>query len=158
MEPFLFYFLFFLLYAFLGWCMEVIVCSIPAKKFINRGFLVGPYCPIYGIAALAMFLTLGKYTEDPPVLFLIVFTSGSLLEYLTSFIMEKLFHARWWDYSKKKFNINGRVCLENSICFGILGCILMYVTNPFVVFLLNSFSKNLLYTLRNKLTCNIHHW
>ena len=144
MNTFFFYFLFFLIYSFCGWIMEDIVCGVPAKKFINRGFLIGPYCPIYGIAALTMYLTLGKYADDIPVIFILVFVLGTLLEYFTSYFMEKFFKARWWDYKDKKFNVNGRVCLENSIAFGVLGCILMHVTNPIVVSLLDNLSSTAL--------------
>lgn len=145
MKIFLFYFLFFLTYAFLGWCMEVIVCGVQAKKFVNRGFLIGPYCPIYGNAVLIIYLALGNFTPSPPILFLLVFVFGTILEYITSFFMEKLFHARWWDYSKKKFNINGRVCLSNSVAFGLLGCFVVYITNPIIVPLLESIPTTILY-------------
>lgn len=127
------YFLLFLSYSFLGWCTEVICKLIEKKKFINRGFLIGPYCPIYGWGAIAITLLLKKYINDPIVLFIMAMVVCSILEYATSYILEKLFHARWWDYSKKRFNINGRICLETMIPFGILGCFISYVMNPFLI-------------------------
>ncbi len=131
------YFLLFISYAFLGWCMEVTCKSIQYKKFINRGFLIGPYCPIYGWGALAITILLKRYMEDPLVLFVMSTLICSIIEYLTSYFMEKKYHARWWDYSNKKFNINGRICLETLIPFGILGVAIMYGTNPILFKLYN---------------------
>ena len=127
------YFLLFMTYAFLGWCMEVIGKLIQYRRFINRGFLIGPYCPIYGYGALLITFLLKKYTNDPITLFIMAILVCGILEYLTSYFMEKIFHARWWDYSQKKFNINGRVCLDTIIPFGLLGMFIMYVSNPFLI-------------------------
>lgn len=132
------YFLLFLTYAFLGWCMEVTCKFIQYKKFINRGFLIGPYCPIYGWGALAITILLQRFTGNAIILFLMAIIICSFIEYFTSYFMEKRYHARWWDYSNKKFNINGRICLDTMIPFGILGVFIMYVTNPFFVRLYNS--------------------
>lgn len=131
------YFLLFISYAFLGWCMEVTCKFIQYKKFINRGFLIGPYCPIYGWGALAITILLKRYMEDPLVLFVMSTLICSIIEYLTSYFMEKKYHARWWDYRNKKFNINGRICLETLIPFGILGVAIMYGTNPILFKLYN---------------------
>lgn len=130
---FLNYFLLFIIYSILGWGVEVIYCSIIDKKISPRGFLIGPYCPIYGSAALIMVLFLKKYYNDPLVIFVLSAIIASLLEYFTSYIMEILFNARWWDYSQKKLNINGRICLENAFLFGILALILIYLINPFII-------------------------
>ena len=132
-ETFEMYFLLFISYAIIGWCMEVILKFIQYKRFINRGFLIGPYCPIYGFGALLITLLLQKYQDDLVALFLFSMVVCSILEYLTSLIMEKIFHARWWDYSNKKFNINGRICLNTMIPFGLLGVVLMKVTNPLLL-------------------------
>lgn len=132
------YFLLFLIYAFLGWCMEVTCKLIQFKRFINRGFLVGPYCPIYGWGALAITLLLQRYTNDIIVLFVMAVIVCSFIEYFTSYFMEKKYHARWWDYSNKKFNINGRICLDTMIPFGILGVFIMYVSNPFFIDIYNN--------------------
>lgn len=126
------YFLLFISYAFMGWCMEVICKLIQYKRFINRGFLIGPYCPIYGYGALAITILLKKYVNDPIALFVMSTIICSVLEYFTSYFMEKKYHARWWDYSNKKYNLNGRICLETAIPFGILGMLIMYVINPFL--------------------------
>lgn len=134
------YFLLFMIYSFLGWCLEVTCKLIEYKKFINRGFMIGPYCPIYGWGAVAITLLLYRYSYDPLVLFIMTTVTCCVLEYLTSYFMEKLFKARWWDYSRRKFNINGRVCLGTSVPFGIFGLVLTYIVNPFFIGLLNKLS------------------
>lgn len=126
------YFLVYMIYSFGGWLLEVTCKLIECKKFINRGFLIGPYCPIYGTGAVLMTLFLQRYINDPLVLFVMAMVICSILEYLTSYLMEKLFNARWWDYSHYKFNINGRICLETTIPFGIFGFGIMYLINPFI--------------------------
>ena len=120
MSPFYIFILYFAIYSILGWGCEVIYCSLPAKRFINRGFLNGPYCPVYGIGALIVLYLLEPYKTSPFLVFLLGIFLTSLLEYITSYILEKTFHAHWWDYSKRKYNIYGRVCLLNSTLFGIL--------------------------------------
>lgn len=127
------YFLLFMIYSVAGWCMEVICKLIVLKKFVNRGFLIGPYCPIYGYGALLITFLLSKYTDDPIVLFIMAIVVCGTLEYLTSYFMEKIFKARWWDYSNRKFNLNGRVCFGTIIPFGILGLFIMYISNPFLL-------------------------
>lgn len=125
------YFLLFLIYSFLGWCMEVSCSLVERHKFVNRGFLLGPYCPIYGCGAILITVLLNHFTDKPLLLFIMAILLCGTLEYITSFAMEKIFGLRWWDYSNKKFNINGRVCLNTIIPFGILGMVIMYLTNPF---------------------------
>ena len=125
------YFLLFITYSIMGWFMEVCVSLIKLKRFVNRGFLIGPYCPIYGCGAILITFLLRKYLSDPFTLFIMAILLCGVLEYLTSYGMEKIFHLRWWDYSKKKFNLNGRVCLDTIIPFGVLGMMIMYITNPF---------------------------
>lgn len=127
------YFLYFIILAVYGWIMEVVLQLIQKHKFVNRGFLIGPYCPIYGCGGLLITISLTGLKEQPLALFSTAILICGVLEYATSYIMEKLFHARWWDYSKNKYNINGRVCLETIIPFGILGMILIYLVNPFVL-------------------------
>lgn len=145
MDTFLFYFILFIFYSFCGWIIEEVVCSMSAKKIVNRGFLIGPYCPIYGYAAIFMTFMLNEYKSNVITLFTLSSVLCTVMEYITSYAMEKLFHARWWDYSCKSFNINGRVCLVNSIYFGILGCLLIYFINPFFCELLGNLS---LFTIR----------
>lgn len=144
MNIFLTYFILFLIYSFLGWTIEVIVTFYKDKKFVNRGFLLGPYCPIYGFSSIVMILYLNRYCDSFITVFLLAVVVCSIIEYLVSYLMEKLFNARWWDYSNRKFNINGRVCLENSIWFGLLGTLLIYVVNPFLYNLISKMSDNVL--------------
>ena len=126
-------FILFMIYSFVGWMMEMIDNTIMDKKVVNRGFLIGPYCPIYGFGAILMIIFLTRYIEEPITLFFMSIIIFSILEYTTSLLMEKLFKARWWDYSNRKLNINGRVCLETMIPFGFAGMIAMYVVNPIFV-------------------------
>lgn len=136
MYDFLMLFLMFWIFSFCGWLIETIGMSFISKKFVSRGFLIGPYCPVYGVGALAMMLFLKKYLDDPITLFFMAVIVTSFVEYMTSYIMEKIFKARWWDYSHAKFNLNGRVCLINSLGFGVLGLLLLYVIEPFLTNLL----------------------
>ncbi len=132
------YILLFFTYSFAGWFMESVGGILKVKKFINRGFLIGPYCPVYGLGVILITFLLRNYTEDIPVLFVLSTLICGTLEYFTSYIMEKLFNARWWDYHNKKFNINGRICLETLIPFGIAGSLFLCVINPFFI---NIYSK-----------------
>jgi uncharacterized membrane protein len=132
MAVFKFYFSLFMIYSFIGWTMEVIWNLFTDKKLVNRGFLIGPYCPIYGVGCLLLIILLGKFKSDPVLLFFMSIIVCSILEYSTSYIMEKLFKARWWDYSEYKFNLNGRICAATMIPFGILGVLVVYYLNPFV--------------------------
>lgn len=127
-----------------GWCMEVIGKLITLKKFVNRGFLIGPVCSIYGVGAILITFLLKKYIDDPITLFIMAILLCGILEYLTSYIMEKIFHARWWDYSQRRFNINGRVCLNTIIPFGLLGMFIMYVSNPFFLGILNKLPNSII--------------
>lgn len=136
-------FILFIIYSFLGWLVEVINCSIVEKKLVNRGFLISPICPIYGCGALLITLVLSNYKDDWFVVFCMAVILCGLLEYFTSWLMEKIFHARWWDYSKNKFNINGRICLETMIPFGILGLVIIYILNPFFYNILNLIQTNI---------------
>lgn len=126
-------FLLFIIYSFLGWLMEIIIVSIQSKRPVDRGFLIGPVCPIYGCGALLMTFLLEKYFNDLLVLFVFATIIGAVLEYFVSYLMEKIFKTRWWDYSKHKFNINGRISLTSSLLFGILGVIVIHIFNPFFI-------------------------
>lgn len=138
------YFLLFMVYSVAGWIMEVTCKSFEAKKFINRGFMIGPYCPIYGWGAIFITILLKRYISDWIVLFFMSMITCGVLEYLTSYVMEKLFHARWWDYSRRKYNINGRICLETLVPFGLLGLTIMYITNPIILNGLQNIPDNIL--------------
>ena len=121
--------------------MEVCVSLWNKHKFINRGFLIGPYCPIYGWGCLAIIVIVGQNTSDILSVFLKSILICSLLEYFTSYFMEKIYNVRWWDYSNKKFNINGRICLETMIPFGLLASLIIYVLHPAVIKLINLLSS-----------------
>lgn len=137
-----FWYLLFLLYSIIGYIAEVVSCSITLKKIVlNRGFLIGPYLPIYGFGCLIMVWLLFRYEDDLLVLFIMSAFFCTVLEYFTSLLMEKLFKLRWWDYSNRKFQINGRVCLNNALLFGLGGILVVKVLHPFlsgVVYLLPS--------------------
>lgn len=126
------YFLLFLIYACLGWCMECTLGLIQNHKFVNRGFLIGPYCPIYGVGVVGVTLLLSRFSNNILLLFIFSTITCGILEYFTSYIMEKLFNARWWDYSRKKFNVNGRICLETLIPFGVISVLVLKYLNPFI--------------------------
>lgn len=126
-----FAFLLLMVYSFLGWCGEMVYCSIGQRRLCEkRGFLNGPLCPIYGHGAIVVLLCLGGGCASPVLTFLLGAVLTSIVEYVTSYAMEKLFHMRWWDYSRYRFHINGRVCLLNSTLFGLASVFLCHAANP----------------------------
>ena len=126
-------FLLYIAYSVLGWCGEMLYCSIPKGHICEkRGFLNGFLCPIYGHGALLVLYCLHGGFKNPVLTFIFGAIVTSVLEYFTSWIMEKLFHMRWWDYSHYKFQINGRVCLLNSACFGLASVLLCHVVQPWL--------------------------
>lgn len=134
----LLYFLLFISYSFIGWIIESIFCSVNEKKInLNRGFLIGPYLPIFGFGALIIIIFFNKYANDLLALFVISSVTLTTLEYITSYAMEKLFKARWWNYYDHKFNINGRVSLTSAVGFGILSIVLVCMINPIYMNLLS---------------------
>ena len=133
----------FWLYSFLGWLMETTLVSLQSKKFINRGFFMGPYCPIYGTGGVLL-LVLSPYKDSPFLVFILSIIICSVVEYLTSYILEMIYKVRWWDYSDRMFNLNGRVCLFNSICFGLLGMLMVSYLNPVFLNLITSLSDTIL--------------
>ena len=136
-------FMMFITYAFVGWCMECIYMYLDEHRLTNRGFFIGPYCPIYGFGAVLMSMFLQKYYDDIAALFLFAIVVCSILEYLTGYLLEKIFHARWWDYSDELFNINGRVCLKTMVPFGILGVLMIRIFNPFILKMYNGIPVNI---------------
>ena len=138
------YFMLFIIYSVLGWIMECILNIIQKHKFVNRGFLIGPYCPIYGFGVVIVSLLLTRASKHIIILFLLSSVICGTLEYLTSYFMEKIFKARWWDYSNKKFNINGRICLETLIPFGLISVFVICVLNPWILDKLYIIPKNIL--------------
>jgi len=132
-------FLLFLIYSFIGWVSEVIYCSIIQKKLVNRGFLHGPICPIYGFGGLVV-LALTPFSHNPLYLFALATILTTILEYVTSWVLESIFATKWWDYSDLRFNINGRVCLLNSLIFGAMSVVAIYVVNPAIFSVLDRVS------------------
>lgn len=172
-------FLLFWIFSVFGWIMEIIVCSIDEKRLVNRGFLLGPYCPIYGFGGIAM-LVLYPYRNDPYACFVLALAICSIIEYVTGYLMEKIFKVRFWDYSKESFNLNGRICLRNSIAFGFLGLICTSYVYPMLFNLLGKLSDisliiistgvfvittidiivscNVMNSIKKKITKNVSEW
>ena len=120
MISFLRYLLLFFFYSTAGWVVESTYCSIGEKRLVNRGFMTGPMCPIYGTGALVMTLFMyNPYKDRPLIVFLLGMLLCDIVEYFTSVIMETLFHARWWDYTYEFLNIKGRICLKHTLFWGI---------------------------------------
>lgn len=130
-------FLVFILYSFVGYLCEIVCSSIKQKKLVNRGFLCGPYCPIYGVGSLFILFLLLRFKEDPVVVFLLGAIITSALEYVTSFVLEKIFHNKWWDYSDEKFNIHGRIFLFNTLLFGFGSLVIIYTGNNIITQILS---------------------
>ncbi len=133
------YFVYFIIYSFLGWIYETFYCTVHEKAWENRGFLYGPCIPLYGVGATLaqiLFVDLPIYYSKEPT-YLMIFLGCAIgsffLEYSTSYLLEKKFHARWWDYSDLPLNINGRVCLIFTICFGFAGIIVTQIIIPPIV-------------------------
>ena len=124
------WFLYFSIYSVLGWVCETVYCSVIQRKFVNRGFLNGPVCPVYGVGAVLVIYLLQPVAGNVLALFLTGMLVTTVLEYLTSVLLEKLFHMKWWDYSQFKLQINGRVCLLNSMMFGALSVFVMLALHP----------------------------
>ena len=126
-------FLLYIAYSTLGWCGEMLYCSVPKGRLCEkRGFLNGFLCPIYGHGALLVLYCLHGGFRNPLLTFFFGAVLTSVLEYFTSWIMEKLFHMRWWDYSHYKLQLNGRVCLLNSTCFGLACVLLCHLVQPWL--------------------------
>ena len=135
--------LLFFIYGFAGWCMEVILKYRQYGRFINRGFLTGPILPIYGGGAALITLVVGNLTslESGVVMtFALSFVICGAVEYFTSLILEKIFHARWWDYIQKPMNLHGRIWIGNLILFGLAGVGIIHLLNPALYKVLGAFS------------------
>lgn len=131
----------FFIYSFIGWIYESTYVSIRKKTFINRGFVNGPVIPIYGFGALLFYLALWKVRDN----FFLTFFGGAILatalEYLTSPLMEAVFHTKWWDYSRFRFNIKGRICLLASILWGFFSILMLNIVHPGIDFIINSIPR-----------------
>ena len=123
----------FFFYSAAGWFVESTNCSIGEKRIINRGFLFGPMCPIYGTGALVLTIFIYNPFRDKPLyVFLIGMVLCDIVEYITSFLMEKLFNARWWDYTYEFLNIRGRICLKHTLYWGIASIAFVEVIHPHI--------------------------
>lgn len=129
-HPLTLLFLYFIWYSFLGWVMETIYCSALQGHFVLRGFLKGPICPIYGVGALLMVLFLRRFTGNVAVFFLVSVVTMSAWEYLVGWLLDVTTHIKYWDYSDKKFNLHGRICLQNSLYWGIVAYAAIYWIHP----------------------------
>lgn len=122
----------FFIYSFFGWIWETFYVSVKRGEFINRGFVSGPVCTIYGFGAISVYLILKPLEDQLLFLFLGGIVVATLLEYVTAVLMESIFHTSWWDYSDNKFNFQGRVCLGASLGWGVFTVILFRVLHPLV--------------------------
>lgn len=127
------YIFIFFIFSVIGWLIEVSLKSIQFHRFINRGFLVGPYCPIYGLGAFLIVMSnewLGKYDSSNAIIFLSSLLICGIVEYFVSYFLEKFYHARWWDYTNRPMNLHGRIWIGNLILFGIGGLAIVNIFNP----------------------------
>lgn len=121
------YLFYFFVYCFIGWIIESFWVSLHQKRFVNRGFMRGPFIPIYGFGAIALLLSGSRLLQYPVAVFFAGLLAASLLEYFTGAAMEAIFKVRYWDYSDKPFNINGHICLFTSLAWGFLSLVENYV-------------------------------
>lgn len=142
------YFLLFTTYAVMGWIMEVIIFYFKTGSFVNRGFLIGPYCSIYGFGCILITVLFGKYKDKPFKLFFLSFLACTVFEYVVGYVMEVLFGGRWWQYTDdvNPFNINGRVWLVTTVLFGVLATILISYVEPFLLKQIKKIPKEVLNT------------
>ena len=123
---------YFLIYSFLGWILESVYKSILQKKYVNSGFVFGPFCPIYGFGAIILYLFLDGFKENLVLVFLIGMVIFSIWECLVGYWLERVFDTKYWDYTNEKFNFKGRICLRMSFVWGLLGVIFTYLLHPFI--------------------------
>lgn len=126
----------FIIYAFLGWCSEVAFAAVNKGKFVNRGFLNGPVCPIYGVGMLIVVLCLWNLRDRPLLLFFGSALLTTALEFVTGFVLERFFHDKWWDYSDMPFNIKGYVCLKFTILWGLAASFIIGAIHRFIYMLI----------------------
>ena len=141
------WFLYLVIYSFIGWAYESTVCYVAERKLVNRGFLNGPVCPIYGVGAVAVIALLNPLKGNILALFFSSATLTTTLEYVTSWLMETLLHARWWDYSQKPMNLHGRIWIGNLVLFGIGGVAIVKLIDPVLMKWIHAIPQWILYTL-----------
>jgi len=125
-----YFLLYFFVYGFLGWCAEVVFAAFKHKSFVNRGFLNGPICPIYGLGIGLVVHLLRPIQSNIVLLYVTSMVLVTALEWLTGFLLEKIFHNKWWDYSHIPFNLNGYVCLPFSLIWGAACVIIVRGIHP----------------------------
>lgn len=125
--------LLFFIFSFIGYLWEILLFLFKKGKFVNRGFLKGPWLPIYGYGMILILILLSKFIAKPFLLFLLIILLCGVVEYTTSFLLETLFNKKWWDYSECFLNINGRVCFVGLMFFGIGGIFCVYYITPFLL-------------------------
>lgn len=125
--------LYFFIYGFLGWCTEVAFAAFKEKRFVNRGFLNGPICPVYGFGVGIVVSLLQPFASNLVILYLVSTVVVTALEWVTGFLLEKLFHSRWWDYSNMPLNLNGYVCLLFSLVWGAACVFIVKVFHPLII-------------------------
>ena len=140
-------FLWLIAYSFGGWVYESALCSAREKRFVNRGFLNGPLCPVYGFGALALVLTLYGRLENVFLLFIAGMALTCAVEYVTAVILEVVFRAKWWDYSSHRFNLHGRICLAGALAFGAFAVVLIRYIHPFVLGVTDTVPRDVRVTL-----------
>lgn len=133
----------FFIYSFLGWAWESAYVSIKNKKFVNRGFINGPLCTIYGAGAVTIYLLLRPFEKNLALLYLGGVISATALEYVTGWIMETVFRTRWWDYSNKKFNLHGYISLASSLLWGAFSILLLKLLQPFVSWITSLYPQSI---------------
>ena len=123
---------YFFIYGFLGWCSEVAFAAFKQRKFVNRGFLNGPICPVYGFGVGFVVSLLMPYKSNVFFMYIASVIAVSSIEWITGFALEKIFHSRWWDYSDQPFNLNGYICLPFSLIWGAACMLIVYVVHPMI--------------------------
>lgn len=124
--------LYFFVYGFLGWCTEVAFAGVKEGKFVNRGFLNGPICPIYGVGVAVVVSCLDGLKDNLLLLYISSVVLVTALEWFTGFILDKLFHNKWWDYSSMPLNLNGYVCLLFSLIWGVACVLIVKILHPLI--------------------------
>lgn len=138
-------FLYFVIYAFLGWILETVYCSVRERRFVARGFLYGPVCPIYGVGVLMMLCWFAPFTGQPLLFYAVATVCMSAWEYLVAWILETTTHIKYWDYSDRKFNLHGRICLSISLTWGVLAYLVIFWIHPVVAGLVERLSTFTIY-------------
>lgn len=146
------YITYWLIYSFFGWVVETTYTSTLNLSFQDRGFLTLPFIPIYGFGALIAVVLLEPFSNNVILVFLLSVFLTSLLEYITSFLMDEIFHMRWWDYSDRFLNIKGRICFMNSMMFGILSVFLLHFIHPIIKDILSGISLDAIYQITQVFT------